>query len=750
MDILDNDIKFVAGVGEARAKLLERELGIRTLGDMLSHYPFRYIDRTRIYRISEITEAAGLSYVQFRARITGVAYAGTGRKRRFTAFAQDPTGQAELVWFQGVKWIEKRIEVGREYLVFGRPSFYRGELSVAHPELETMEQALLVWFQGVKWIEKRIEVGREYLVFGRPSFYRGELSVAHPELETMEQALSRKAESGMQGIYPSTEKLGNVLGAKGMYQIICNAWTLVKDRIADPLPEAVRTRYGLIGLRDAIYNIHFPQSQEALRQAQYRLKFDELLGVQLNIQQRRTERLAKSNGFLFTRVGGVFNTFYTEKLPFPLTGAQKRVIREIRRDTVTGFQMNRLLQGDVGSGKTLVALMSMLLAVDNGFQACMMAPTEILARQHYATVCKMLDGMDVKVAVLTGASKARERRASLEGIASGEVDILIGTHALIEDRVQFSNLGFVVIDEQHRFGVEQRARLWTKNLQPPHILVMTATPIPRTLAMTLYGDLDVSVIDELPPGRRPIKTFHYTDAARLKLFGFMRQEIAKGRQVYVVYPLIKESEAMDYKDLTDGYEAISRDFPLPQYVTAICHGKMKPADKEESMRQFKQGEAHILVATSVIEVGVDVPNATVMVIESAERFGLSQLHQLRGRVGRGGEQSYCILMSGEKLSRESRARLEAMCETNDGFRLAELDLKLRGAGDINGTLQSGMAFDLKIASPTADVQILTVSREAAAEILAADPALAHPQNRGLEALRRRYSGREEIDFSRIS
>ena len=702
MDYLDNDIKFVGGVGEARARLLDKELGIRTLGDMLRHYPFRYIDRTKVYRIAEITDDAP-TLLQFRARVTGVAYAGTGRKRRFTAYVSDPTGSAELVWFQGIKWIEKRVEVGREYLIFGRPSFYRGELSVAHPELETMEQAL-----------------------------------------------SRKAESGMQGIYPSTEKLGNVLGAKGMYQIICNAWTLVKDRIADPLPEAVRTRYGLIGLRDAIYNIHFPQSQEALRQAQYRLKFDELLGVQLNIQQRRTERLAKSNGFLFTRVGGVFNTFYTEKLPFPLTGAQKRVIREIRRDTVTGFQMNRLLQGDVGSGKTLVALMSMLLAVDNGFQACMMAPTEILARQHYATVCKMLDGMDVKVAVLTGASKARERRASLEGIASGEVDILIGTHALIEDRVQFSNLGFVVIDEQHRFGVEQRARLWTKNLQPPHILVMTATPIPRTLAMTLYGDLDVSVIDELPPGRRPIKTFHYTDAARLKLFGFMRQEIAKGRQVYVVYPLIKESEAMDYKDLTDGYEAISRDFPLPQYVTAICHGKMKPADKEESMRQFKQGEAHILVATSVIEVGVDVPNATVMVIESAERFGLSQLHQLRGRVGRGGEQSYCILMSGEKLSRESRARLEAMCETNDGFRLAELDLKLRGAGDINGTLQSGMAFDLKIASPTADVQILTVSREAAAEILAADPALAHPQNRGLEALRRRYSGREEIDFSRIS
>ena len=702
MEYLDNDIKYVGGVGEARARLLDKELGIRTLGDMLSHYPFRYIDRTKVYRIAEITEGAP-TLLQFRARITGVAYAGTGRKKRFTAYVQDPTGSAELVWFQGIKWIEKRVEVGREYLIFGRPSFYRGLLSMAHPELETMEQAL-----------------------------------------------SRKAESGMQGIYPSTEKLSNVLGAKGMYQIICNTWALVKDHITDCMPEAVRARYGLIPLRDAYYNIHFPQSAEMLRQAQYRLKFDELLGIQLNVQSRRTERLSKNNGFLFMKVGGVFNTFYNEKLPFPLTGAQKRVVKEIRQDTVTGFQMNRLLQGDVGSGKTLVALMSMLLAVDTGFQACMMAPPAILARPHVATITRMLEGMDVKTAVLTGSSKVKERRLALEGIASGEVDILIGTHALIEDRVQFANLGFVVIDEQHRFGVEQRARLWTKNEQPPHILVMTATPIPRTLAMTLYGDLDVSVIDELPPGRRPIKTVHYTDAARLRLFGFMKQEIAKGRQVYVVYPLIKESEAMDYKDLTDGYEAISRDFPLPDYVTTICHGKMKPADKEESMRQFKQGEAHILVATSVIEVGVDVPNATVMVIESAERFGLSQLHQLRGRVGRGGEQSYCILMSGEKLSRESRARLEAMCETNDGFRLAELDLKLRGAGDINGTLQSGMAFDLKIASPTADVQILTVSREAAAEILAADPALAHPQNRGLEALRRRYSGREEIDFSRIS
>ncbi len=700
--MLESNIQFVPGVGEARAKLLDQELHVRTVGDMLRHFPTRYIDRTKIYRIAEITEGAP-ALVQFRARVTGVAYAGEGRKRRFTVYVKDPSGVAELVWFQGIKWIEKRIEVGREYLVFGRPSFYRSELSMAHPELETIEQAL-----------------------------------------------SRKPESGMQGIYPSTEKLSNVLGTKGMYRIICHAWQIAKDHVEELLPEALRTRYGLMPLREAYYNIHFPQSPEALRQAQYRLKFDELLGVQLNVQSRRTARMTKNDGFLFPKVGGVFNTFYTQKLPFPLTGAQKRVIKEIRSDTVTGFQMNRLLQGDVGSGKTLVALMSMLLAVDNGYQACMMAPTEILARQHFATFSRMLDGLGVRAAILTGASKSRERRQALEGIASGEVQILIGTHALIEDRVQFANLGFVVIDEQHRFGVEQRARLWTKNARPPHILVMTATPIPRTLAMTLYGDLDVSVIDELPPGRKPVKTVHYTDAARLRLFGFMKQEIKKGRQVYVVYPLIKESETMDYKDLTDGYESISRDFPLPEYVTTICHGQMKPADKEESMRQFKAGEAQIMVATSVIEVGVDVPNATVMVIESAERFGLSQLHQLRGRVGRGGEQSYCILMSGVKLSKESRARLEAMCETNDGFRLAELDLKLRGAGDVNGTMQSGLAFDLRIANPTADVQILTLSREAAIEILAADPELARPENRGLAVLRYNYSGRRETDFSRIS
>ena len=640
MDTLDNDIKFVAGVGEARAKLLERELGIRTLGDMLSHYPFRYIDRTRIYRISEITEAAGLSYVQFRARITGVAYAGTGRKRRFTAFAQDPTGQAELVWFQGVKWIEKRIEVGREYLVFGRPSFYRGELSVAHPELETMEQAL-----------------------------------------------SRKAESGMQGIYPSTEKLGNVLGAKGMYQIICNAWTLVKDRIADPLPEAVRTRYGLIGLRDAIYNIHFPQSQEALRQAQYRLKFDELLGVQLNIQQRRTERLAKSNGFLFTRVGGVFNTFYTEKLPFPLTGAQKRVIREIRRDTVTGFQMNRLLQGDVGSGKTLVALMSMLLAVDNGFQACMMAPTEILARQHYATVCKMLDGMDVKVAVLTGASKARERRASLEGIASGEVDILIGTHRIVGKDVKFKDLGLLVVDEEQKFGVAVKEKLKQMKVNVDTI-TMSATPIPRTLQFSLMGARDLSSLNTPPANRYPIMTSVNTlnDDILSEAVNF---ELSRNGQVFIINNRIEglyQLEAM-----------VKR--VCPDAKTLVAHGQLPPEQLEKSIIDFANHDYDVLLATTIVESGIDMPNVNTIIVNNAQNFGLSELHQLRGRVGRSSRKAFCYLMvpPGNPLSPVARRRLQAIESFSDlgsGIHIAMQDLDIRGAGNLLGAEQSGFIADL--------------------------------------------------------
>ena len=702
-DFLNNSVKFVPGVGEARAKLLEKELGIITIGDLLRHYPFRYIDRTRIYRIAEVNESMDSSLVQIRARVTGVGYAGTGRKQRFSAFVSDASGSAELTWFAGIKWIEKSVEVGREYLIFGRPSFYRGELQLAHPEMELVEKAL-----------------------------------------------SRKAHSGMQGIYPSTEKIGSTLGTKGFFNIIANAWSVTEKHITESIPDSLRAHYGLMSLREAIFNVHFPQSAEKLQQAQQRLKFDEFLGVQLSIQAQRTDRLTRRNGFLFPKVGDLFNTFFNERLPFALTGAQKRVIKEIRQDTVSGYQMNRLLQGDVGSGKTMVALMSMLLAVDNGFQACMMAPTEILARQHFATISRQTEGMNLRVAILTGSSKAAERRHALEGIASGEVNILIGTHALIEDKVQFANLGYVVIDEQHRFGVEQRARLWTKNQQPPHILVMTATPIPRTLAMTLYGDLDVSVIDELPPGRQPIRTYHYTDSARLKLWGFLREQIAQGRQVYVVYPLIKESETMDYKDLEDGFQSIVQDFPQPDYRVTVCHGKMKPQDKEESMRQFKEHEADILVATSVIEVGVDVPNATVMVIESAERFGLSQLHQLRGRVGRGGGQSYCILMSGEKLSRESRKRLQAMCQTTDGFSLAELDMQLRGAGDINGTQQSGMGFDLKIANPTLDANLLQTAREAAIAILSRDPQLEHPENRGLRTLRARHAGGRKFDFSMIS
>ena len=700
---LDNNVKYVAGVGEARAKLLEKELGILSIGDLLRHYPFRYIDRTKIYSIGELNENMNTSLVQLRARVTGIGYAGSERKQRFSAFVSDSTGSAELIWFQGIKWIEKSIEVGREYLIFGRPSFFRGEVSLVHPELDLVEKAL-----------------------------------------------SRKSHSGMQGIYPSTEKIGSTLGAKGFYKIICNAWATAEQHITEFMPRSVIERYNLMPLKEAIYNIHFPQSAEKLKAAERRLKFDEFLGVQLSIQSMRSDRLSKNNGFLFPKVGERFNTFFNEKIPFPLTGAQKRVIKEIRQDTISGYQMNRLLQGDVGSGKTMVALMSMLLAVDNGFQACMMAPTEILARQHFATISRQTEGLNLKVAILTGSSKSKERRTALEGIASGEIDILIGTHALIEDKVQFANLGYVVIDEQHRFGVEQRARLWTKNQQPPHILVMTATPIPRTLAMTMYGDLDVSVIDELPPGRQPIRTYHYTDAARLKLWGFLRKQIAEGRQVYVVYPLIKESETMDYKDLEDGFQSIVRDFPLPDYRVTVCHGKMKPQDKEESMRQFKEHEADILVATSVIEVGVDVPNATVMVIESAERFGLSQLHQLRGRVGRGGGQSFCILMSGEKLSKDGRARLEAMCATNDGFELSELDLKLRGAGDIHGTQQSGEAFQLNIANLATDTQIMELTRNEALAILASDPELSRPENVLLRELRDRYRKKERIDFSDIS
>ena len=704
MNLLDNDIKFIPGVGEARAKLLAKEIGVHTMRDMLYHFPFRYIDRSKVYPIGSLNEANTSSgYIQIRGKITGKNFFGEGRRRRFVIYLSDGTGKAELIWFQGIKWVENKFELGREYIVFGRPSFYHSELSIVHPEIESVEAAL-----------------------------------------------ARKERGGLQGIYPSTEKLGSALGSKGLYNIISKIWERIRGTITDYMPQYLRERYGLIPLEEALFNIHFPQSPTQLKQAQYRLKFDELFGIQLNIQSLRSARTTAKAGLYFARVGQFFNAFYNTRLPFPLTGAQKKVIKQIRTDTVSGYQMNRLLQGDVGSGKTVVALISMILAVDNGFQACMMAPTEILARQHYATIVKMVGDIGLRLACLTGTTKTKERREILAALAAGEIDILVGTHALLEERVQFANLGFVVIDEQHRFGVEQRARLWTKNNNPPHILVMTATPIPRTLAMTIYGDLDVSVIDELPPGRKPIKTVHYYDSARLRLFGFMRDQIAKGRQIYIVYPLIKESEKADYANLEEGFAAIVQDFPLPQYRVSACHGKMKPEDKEESMRQFKSGEADILVATSVIEVGVDVPNASVMVIESAERFGLAQLHQLRGRVGRGSDQSYCILMSGEELSKESRTRLEAMCQTSDGFQLAELDLKLRGAGDINGTQQSGEAINFKIANLAQDNQILQVAQQAAIALLTADPALADERHIALRELKARYSTNKDIDFSKIS
>ena len=702
MSVLDYDIKFLAGVGEKRASLLSKELGIRTFGDLLYYFPFRYVDRTRVFRIGELGGELP-AYIQIRARVTGMAYEGEGRKRRLRVAVSDGSGIADLVWFSGAKWVEKQIEPGREYVIFGRPNVFRNSLSFVHPEIDLVE------------------------------------------------ALVNRPTGGLQGVYSSTEKLTGVqLSSKGIARIMVNLWEHVKDRIVETLPQRIITENDLMPLRDALYNIHFPQSQELLRWAEYRLKFEELLGIQLAILSRRATRTTAADGFYFPRVGEFFNGFYGEKLPFQLTEAQKRVVREIRSDTVTGHQMNRLLQGDVGSGKTMVALMAMLLAADNGFQSCMMVPTEILARQHFASISRMVEGLGVNVAVLTGSTRKKERDTILEELAYGRLHILIGTHALIEERVKFDNLGLVVIDEQHRFGVEQRARMWTKNSRPPHVLVMTATPIPRTLAMTLYGDLDVSVIDELPPGRKPIITRHLYDSQRMKLFGFMRREIARGRQVYVVYPLIKESEKMDYKDLYDGFETMSREFPLPDYRLSVVHGKLSPEEKDEGMRAFRDGETQVMVATSVIEVGVDVPNATVMVIESAERFGLSQLHQLRGRVGRGGEQSYCILMSGDKLSREARARLDAMVETNDGFRLSELDLKLRGAGDISGTQQSGTAFELKIASLSKDAAVIEYARRVASGILAEDPSLTMPVNALLARLREKYVNQGGVDFGMIS
>src|SRR6056297_893537 len=678
-DFLQQDIKFLTGVGPKRAELLNKELEIFTFEDLLYYFPYKYIDRSRFYQVRDLNPE--LPHIQLKGKIIGFEYIGGGRKKRLVAYFTDGTGTIELVWFRGLSYIQKSLEPNKEYIVFGKPGYFGGKYNIIHPEIED--------------------------------------SIKN------QQVIKAK----LQAHYSTTEKLKkNYLPSRAILKLVNNLLLQLKDKIHETFPEYLIQKYKLISLPDALFNIHFPQNAEILKKAIYRLKFEELFYIQLNILQKRSIRLNKFNGFVFSKVGDYFHQFYEKNLPFELTNAQKRVLKEIRKDIGSGKQMNRLLQGDVGSGKTLVALMSMLIALDNGFQSSIMAPTEILATQHFESISKFLEGLDIQIEILTGSSKKPDRERMHAGLLEGSLKILVGTHALLEDVVQFRRLGLVIIDEQHRFGVAQRARLWQKSKVLPHILVMTATPIPRTLSMTLYGDLDISVIDELPPGRKPIITKHFYDNQRLRVFGFMKEEIRKGRQIYIVYPLIRESESMDYKDLEDGLESIARAFPPPEYQISVVHGKMKPEEKEIAMNHFVAGRTHIMVATTVIEVGVDVPNATTMVIESAERFGLSQLHQLRGRVGRGADQSYCILMSGYKLSVDGRKRLETMVSTNDGFEIAEVDLKLRGPGDLEGTQQSGVPFNLKIAHLGKDGQILQLARDVATKILEEDPELKLEQH----------------------
>lgn len=687
-DLTTRDIKYLSGVGPQRAALLNKELGVFSLQDLLHYYPYKYVDRSRIYHIHEID--GNMPYIQLKGRIASFETFGEGRHRRLVAHFADGTGVVDLVWFQGIKYIIDKYKPGIEYLVFGKPAVFNGRINIAHPDMENPAGLVL-------------------------------------------------SSMGLRPYYNTTEKMKrSFLNSQSIEKMMAT----VMQQITEPLPETLSpgivAEHHLLSRTEALRNIHFPSNPEMLRKAQYRLKFEELFYVQLNILRYTRERRNKYRGFVFESVGEIFNTFYSRNLPFELTGAQKRVLKEIRQDVGCGKQMNRLLQGDVGSGKTLVALMSMLIALDNGYQACMMAPTEILANQHYETITTLLYGMGVRVELLTGSVKGKKREAIHDGLVTGKVQILVGTHAVIEDTVRFSSLGLVVIDEQHRFGVAQRARLWVKSTQPPHILVMTATPIPRTLAMTLYGDLDVSVIDELPPGRKPIATIHQFDNRRESLYKSLRKQLEEGRQVYIVYPLIKESEKIDLKNLEDGYETICREFS--DYTVCKVHGKMKAAEKDGQMQLFVSGQAQIMVATTVIEVGVNVPNASVMVIENAERFGLSQLHQLRGRVGRGADQSYCILVTSYKLTEETRKRLQIMVETNDGFEIAEADLKLRGPGDLEGTQQSGIAFDLKIADLARDGQLLQYVRAIAGAIVDSDPDERNPGNevvwRQLKALRK--------------
>lgn len=696
-DILKTDIKYITGVGPQKKDILKREIGIETYGDLLEYYPYKYVDRSHIYTISSLSP--DMPFVQIKGRILSFESFQMGvKKKRLVAHFGDGTGVVDLVWFSGTQYVSKNYKTGVEYIVFGKPTIFGGRFQISHPELDLAENLQL-------------------------------------------------SEMGMQPFYVTTERMKNSgLSSRSLEKIVKALLSKLPPQ-PETLPDYITAPLHLVSRDAAIRGVHYPHTQMEMQKARERLKFEELFYVQLNILRYTANHRRKYRGYLLPRIGEHFNSFFKQNLKFELTGAQKRVMHEIQADMNTGRQMNRLVQGDVGSGKTLVALMAMLIAVDNGFQACMMAPTEILAEQHLATIKDFLKGLNVRVELLTGIVKGKKRKEILEGVVTGDVHILVGTHAVIEDTVQFHNLGLAVVDEQHRFGVAQRAKLWAKNQNPPHILVMTATPIPRTLAMTIYGDLDVSVIDELPPGRKPIQTLHKYDNQMTTLYNGIRQQITLGRQVYIVYPLISESEKMDLKNLEDGFEQLQNIFP--DYKMSKVHGRMKPAEKEAEMQRFASGETQILVATTVIEVGVNVPNASVMVIMEAQRFGLSQLHQLRGRVGRGADQSYCILVSGHELSVETRKRLEIMTETNDGFRIAEADLKLRGPGDLEGTQQSGLAFDLKIADIARDGQLVQLARDEAQKIIDEDPE-CNSQRHALLWRRLNELRSDSVDWAQIS
>jgi ATP-dependent DNA helicase RecG len=698
-DFFHTKIEFLKGVGPIKAEILKKELGIFTQGDLLHHYPFRYVDRTKFYTVKEAN--ANLPYIQIKGTITSLIVRGEKRRKYLAGRFEDKTGFLELRWFQGIKWITANLKLNTEYVLFGKPTEFNGAINIVHPELELIAEA--------------------------------------------QQTIA----SVMQPVYSTTEKLKlKGLDSKGLLRLQRNLHSILPKELSETLPQHVLNEYKFFNRQKTYASIHFPESVAQQEKAETRIKFEELFFLQLRLLHMKLLRTEKIRGVRFDKVGDHFNEFFHNHLPFELTNAQKKVIKEIRTDCGSGKQMNRLLQGDVGSGKTMVALMCMLIAIGNGYQACIMAPTEILANQHAESIADFLKNMNLNIALLTGSTRTAARRKIHEQLENGGINILVGTHALIEDKVKFKNLGFVVIDEQHRFGVEQRSRLWKKNEIVPHVLVMTATPIPRTLAMTLYGDLDVSVIDELPPGRKPIKTIHKFDTNRLQVWAFLKKEIAAGRQVYIVYPLIDESEKIDLNNLMAGFESICRDFPAPQYHVSIVHGRMKPKDKDFEMQRFVKGETQIMVATTVIEVGVNVPNASVMIIENAERFGLSQLHQLRGRVGRGAEQSYCILMTSSKLGKDSRLRIATMCETNDGFKIAETDLKLRGPGDAEGTRQSGL-LDLKLADLSRDAALVQRTRDIAIEMLKKDPNLTSPENTGTR-LQLQEQIRKSGEWGRIS